>query len=207
MEKRLGVEAPELVATTFTDAVMQIGNTLAANACPLAAPIPENEKKRIAEVRRLGLLDTAPEEMYDTVTHKLAEMFDLPISLVSIVDSDRQFWKSQVGMPDDLAQARQSSRSESLCGHVVAQNPIMVIEDLSRDRRFANNPFVTERGIRFYAGVPLCTKKGHAVGSLCVIDTKPRKITAEQEWLLCTLAENLRQYAEEAQAATASAKA
>jgi GAF domain-containing protein len=74
----------------------------------------------------------------------------------------------------------------------------MVIEDLTQDSRFANNPFVTERGIRFYAGVPLCTKNGHAVGSLCVIDTKPRKISEEQQWLLSTLANNLMQFAEEA---------
>jgi predicted PurR-regulated permease PerM len=196
VKKRLGVEAPGLVATTFCDALMQIRKMRADSASTTSAPIPENEAERMAEVHRLCLLDTPPEELYDAVTRRLAETFDLPISLVSIIDSDRQFWKSQVGLPDDLAEARESCRSDSLCGHVVAQNAVMIIEDLALDKRFANNPFVKERGIRFYAGVPLCTRNGHAVGSLCVIDTKPRKITQEQTWLLTALAENLMQQAE-----------
>lgn len=192
VERRLAATCPDLVATTFADAFVQISRMVRSISAPMApAPIPSDEAERLAEVKRLGLVDTPPEEIYDAVTRRLATAFDVPISLVTIIDADRQFWKSQVGLPEDLAKVREGPRETSVCGHVVALNELMVIEDLAKDERFANNPFVKERGIRFYAGAPLRTKSGHVVGSLCVIDTKPRTITEEKKWLLQLLADQL----------------
>lgn len=191
IEKRLAKTCPDLVATTFADAEVQIENALQTSSPMMPAPIPGDEARRLEEIKKLTLLDTPPEEMYDAITRKLAEAFKVPISLVTIVDADRQFWKSQVGLPDDLAKARESPRATSVCGHVVARNELLVVEDVAKDDRFANNPFVKERGIRFYAGAPLRTRSGHVVGSLCVIDMKPRTISDEQKWLLQSLAKQL----------------
>ena len=108
----------------------------------------------------------------------------MPIALITLVDRDRQFFKSQIGLPADLAVARQTPRSISVCGHVVAKNQVMVIEDLARDRRFANNPLLKEHGIRFYAGVPLLAPNGQPIGALCLIDMKPRQITEREKQML-----------------------
>ena len=108
----------------------------------------------------------------------------MPIALITLVDRDRQFFKSQIGLPADLAKARQTPRSISICGHVVAKNQVMVIEDLACDRRFANNPLLKEHGIRFYARVPLPTPSGQPIGALCLMDLKPRQITEREKRLL-----------------------
>jgi GAF domain-containing protein len=93
-------------------------------------------------------------------------------------------FKSQIGLPEALAQARQTPRNISACGHVVAKNEFMVIEDLARDRRFANNPLFKEYGIRFYAGVPLLAPNGQPIGSLCLMDMKPRQLSEREKRLL-----------------------
>ena len=108
----------------------------------------------------------------------------MPIALITLVDRDRQFFKSQIGLPADLAKARQTPRSISICGHVVAKNQVMVIEDLACDRRFANNPLLKEHGIRFYARVPLLTPSGQPIGALGLMDLKPRQITEREKRLL-----------------------
>lgn len=201
IQDRLASCRPDFVATSLADMLVQIAKSVShpISQPMVEAPLPANEAARLDAVHRLGILDTPPEELYDAVTRKLAGLFEVPISLVTIIDADRQFWKSHIGLPPDLARARGGSRSLSLCGHVVAQNDLLAVEDLTRDERFANNPFVKEGGIRFYAGVPLRTDSGHAVGSLCVIDMKPRKITAEQRWLLQVLADQLMQRAQASQ--------
>ncbi len=108
----------------------------------------------------------------------------MPIALISLIDRDRQFFKSQTGLPEDLATARQTARNVSVCGHVVAKNQVMVIEDLARDRRLANNPQLKEHGIRFYAGVPLLAPNGQPIGSLCLLDMKPRQLAEREKRLL-----------------------
>ena len=109
---------------------------------------------------------------------------EVPIALITLIDRERQFFKSHTGLPADLARTRQSPRSVSVCGHVVAKNEVMVIEDLARDRRFANNAMLREHGIRFYAGVPLLAPNGQPIGSLCVMDLKPRTVTNRERRLL-----------------------
>lgn len=155
------------------------------------APVAPNEGERLDELKRFDLLDTEPEEAFDRVTSELARIFKTSISLISLIDEARQFWKSAVGLPDELAARRQSDRGTSICGHVVANNEVLVIEDVRRDKRFANNPFLKEHGIRFYAGAPLTTRSGHAIGSICVIDKKPRKLTLQEIGLLRLVADGV----------------
>ena len=146
--------------------------------------VPGNEDARLAELRRLNLLDMPPDERFDLVTKRLAKDIGTPISLLTLVDQDRQFWSSQVGLPPDLAKARQAPRAVSVCGHVVAEEAVLVVEDVLKDKRFANNPFLRERGIRFYAGAPLRTAGGFVLGALCVIDAAPRTLTDDDRRLL-----------------------
>lgn len=141
------------------------------------APIPQNEDVRLAALHDLDVLDTPQEERFDRFTRKLARVFDVPICLVSLVDEERQFWKSCEGLAAKNPEDREAPRETSICGHVVADNEVLVIEDVLKDKRFANNPWLKERGIRFYAGAPLRVDGGVAVGSVCVIDTKPRKVS------------------------------
>lgn len=155
------------------------------------APVPICEPERLAALKQLNILDTAPEDTFDRVTRRLADAFDAPIALLTLINEYRQFWKSAVGLPEDLALARQAPRDTSMCGHVVASNEILVIEDILRDKRFATNPFLREHGIRFYAGAPLRTPAGYAIGSLCVIDTKPRTISERERTLLQVIADEV----------------
>jgi predicted PurR-regulated permease PerM len=148
------------------------------------APLALREDERLEALARTGLLDTPAEDVFDQMTQELKEAFDAPIALLSLIDADRQFWKSTAGLPAQLCETRESPRATSICGHVVAANKVLVAEDTWRDARFANNPLLREQGIRFYAGAPLRSRDGLAIGSLCVMDVRPRKITKAEEALL-----------------------
>lgn len=183
--KRLRDSGADEVVTTLEAALVQIPRLAPPiNDAMEDAPIPEDEEERIAALTALNLLDTGPEPVFDRITTKLARVFEVPIALITFVDRDRQFFKSQTGLPADLAKARQTPRNVSACGHVVAKNQVMVIEDLARDRRFANNPLFREHGIRFYAGIPLLAPNGQPVGSLCLMDLKPRQLSEREKRLL-----------------------
>ena len=183
--KRLRDSGADEVVITLAEALVQ----MAKLAPPLIeemtpAPIPADEEERLAALAELNLLDTEAEPVFDRITAKLARVFEMPIALISLIDRDRQFFKSQTGLPEDLAKSRQTARNVSVCGHVVAKNQVMVIEDLARDRRFANNPLLKEHGVRFYAGVPLLAPNGQPIGSLCLMDMKPRQLTDREKRLL-----------------------
>ena len=166
----------DFIAGAPSDALVWI-NGLARN--PLAdvmtpAPVPAHELERLADLGRVQLLDTPQEAIFDKITEDVRTSLGVPIALLSLVDETRQFWKSQSGLPDEVAAARESPRDTSICGHVVGLGEMMVIEDVLRDTRFANNPILRQNGIRFYAGAPLMTGSS-AIGTLCVMDTKPRQ--------------------------------
>ena len=183
-----------LAAGSFAEALEQIAALAPTpeQAPPMSpAPIPENETERLQALHRLALLDTPREDALDRYTHRLAAAFKVPVSLLTLVDAQRQFWKSETGLPEELARAREAPRETSICGHVVAENDVLVIEDVRKDRRFAKNPFLLEQGIRFYAGAPLRSAEGLALGSLCVIDTTPRKVTEAEIALLKLVAEEV----------------
>jgi diguanylate cyclase (GGDEF)-like protein len=146
---------------------------------------PVNEKQRLQALRSTELLDTAPEERFDRLTRMAKRVFGVSIALVSLVDENRQWFKSKVGLD-----ASETGRDISFCGHAILGNDIFVIEDALKDERFADNPLVTgPPHIRFYAGVPLRYLDGNKLGTLCIIDQKPRTLDQEDCGVLRDLAE------------------
>lgn len=146
--------------------------------------VPENERQRLDALRSLALLDTPAEERFDRLTRMARNMFDVPIALVSLVDENRQWFKSCCGLP-----VLETSRDISFCGHAILGDALFVVEDASQDPRFADNPLVTgEPYIRFYAGHPLDVGNGLKLGTLCIIDCKPRVFGQREQALLSDLA-------------------
>src|SRR5437867_2518600 len=151
------------------------------------APIPPNEKKRLRVLWQYGVLDTMPEEVFDDLTELAATICEAPIALITLVDEDRQWFKSRVGVT-----LKETSRDISFCGHVIAQPDLFVVTDATKDERFAQNPLVTsDPKIRFYAGAPLITPDGYALGTLCVIDKVPRELRPAQQTALRVLARHV----------------
>lgn len=149
----------------------------------ILAPCPNNEEARLDALRQYRLLDTAPERVYDDVVALASQVCGTPIALISLLDSHRQWFKAKVGL-----EVSETPRDISFCGHVIAGEGTMVVEDALADHRFSDNPLVLgSPGIRFYAGSPLLSPDGHALGTLCVIDRQPRKITEEQRAALESL--------------------
>ena len=189
LRERLRATHVSDVAVSLADAVQRVCKmSVAITDAMLPAPLPPNEEKRLAELTGLNLLDTPTEAEFDRVTERLTKLFKVPIALLTLIDKDRQWFKSQTGLPADLAEARCTSRDVSLCGHVIANDEVLIVRDLARDPRFANNPFVKERGLRFYAGVPLRGPNGFPIGTLTILDTKPREITRQEQDLLKMIA-------------------
>jgi diguanylate cyclase (GGDEF)-like protein len=145
---------------------------------------PNNEALRIQTLRELNVLDTSPEERFDRLTRLAKRLFNVPIALVSLVDADRQWFKSCVGL--DVSE---TSRDISFCGHAILGDQILTVPDAGLDERFHDNPLVVgEPGIRFYAGCPLTVTNGSKLGTLCLIDIKPRDLDDEDRALLRDLA-------------------
>ncbi len=138
----------------------------------IRAQLPADEAQRLTALRDLAILDTPPEKGFDRVTRLAAAAFDVPIALVSLVDSERQWFKSCYGLT-----ASETPRDLAFCAHVVHRKEEMVVPDTLNDERFADNPLVLEEPrIRFYAGAPLILDGGSCIGTLCVIDTRPREL-------------------------------
>jgi len=145
---------------------------------------PADEVARLQRLRELNVLDTAPERRFDRLTELAATIFDVPIALVSLVDEDRQWFKSKVGLDAD-----ETSREISFCGHAILQEDALVVADTLADERFADNPLVCGHpDIRFYAGHPLDDGNGHKMGTLCLIDHRPRALGDAERQRLRALA-------------------
>jgi GAF domain-containing protein len=140
-------------------------------------PVPANEADRLQTLRAYKILDTKPEERFDELTRLAALICGVPISLISLIDTDRQWFKSKFGL--DL---QQTPRAQAFCTHAIMQPELFVVPDATKDERFANNTLVTgDPYIRFYAGEPLAARDGHVLGTLCVIDRKPHTLTNAQK--------------------------
>jgi len=153
----------------------------------VGAPVPENEQGRRDALRRYAILDTAPEAAFDRVAELAASICAAPIALVSLIDSDRQWLKSKVGLT-----LSDTPRDVAFCAHAIVERDLFVVSDAAADERFATNPLVTAPPkIRFYAGAPLITPDGFAVGTLCVLDHVPRQLSDQQQQALRVLSSQL----------------
>jgi len=147
--------------------------------------LSSSDSDRLETLARYDVLDTPPEREFDRITRLVAQLLDVPIALVTLLDEDRQWFKSCVGLD-----RRETKREHAFCIHNLHDESVMVVEDATKDPRFAHNPLVTDSpGIRFYAGAPLVTPNGTILGSLCAIDTTPRTVEADALDVLRDLAD------------------
>ena len=144
----------------------------------MSFPIPANETQRLAALRALDVLDTAPEVAYDEICELAAQICGCPAAYISFVDEDRQWLKARYGLSEEFGQC---PRASALCTTTICGTELVVVPDLRQDPRFNRNPMVTDAPYcRFYCGMPLITDEGYALGSLCVIDFEPRRLAFEQ---------------------------
>lgn len=153
----------------------------------IAPKFPENENERLNAVKEYKLLDTLPEEDFDNITNLIANICDVPISLITLLDADRNFLKSHYGIPFN-----ESPRNISFCGHAILDNsPIFIVEDATKDERFHDNPLIKDHNVAFYAGVPLINPDGFPLGTLCIYDVKPKQLNKQQQEAMITLAKQV----------------
>jgi len=149
--------------------------------------LPRDEAARIDRLRSLKILDTAREQRYDRITRSSARIFKAPIAVISLIDHHRQWFKAAQGIND-----RETPRNISFCGHAILEDGVFEVRNALRDPRFNDNPLVVdEPHIRFYAGAPLTTPDGFKLGTLCVIDREPRRLSSEEKALLKSLADTV----------------
>lgn len=150
-------------------------------------PVPKNETQRLKVLWQYEVLDTVPEEVFDDLTELAARICGAPIALISLVDEKRQWFKSKVGISRS-----ETARDVSFCSHAILQGGLFIVPDATLDERFANSPLVTsDPKVRFYAGAPLVTPDGHALGTLCVMDSVPRDLNTDQRQALRVLAHHV----------------
>ncbi len=146
-----------------------------------------SEKQRLKVLWQYDVLDTMPEAMFDDLTELAANICEAPVALISLVDEKRQWFKAKVG-----TSLRETARDISFCAHAIQQPDLFIVPDATKDERFAHSPLVTEDpGIRFYAGAPLITPDGYALGTLCVIDKVPRELSPAQKRALAILSRHV----------------
>ncbi len=200
------------LAPTFEEVIARIQGLLDAQLQQryLPAPIPDGDVERVRLMRASGALDDDVRRHFDRIAHRAAEVFDAPIGLVTLIDEASQLVcgagsaGSGVATPLALTEAFHLPRDLSLCGHVVASTRALVVADIARDPRFANNPALAAQGVRFYAGAPFGDASGNVFGALCIVDHKPRAFSASDLRLLQSMADDLRTFLREQRTAPAA---
>ena len=153
----------------------------------LRAPLPENEDERVAALMSYRILDTPPEEAFDQLVFLASFICGTPVAVITFVSREQQWFKARLGLD-----ASGTSRDSAFCAHTILDHEVMVVPDATKDVRFADNPLVTGAlHVRFYAGAPIVTPEGQALGAICAIDTQPREIGAEQRRCLQILAKQV----------------
>ena len=194
----LGVDA---IATSFEEVMLRVHHQLGADLAQgyLPASIPADDIERVRAMRASGAFDESVRRDFDLAARRAAEVFDAPIGLVTLIDETTQhICGASVVKPESSGAAPLCGddfslpRELSVCGHVIASANSLVVEDIARDPRFANNPALSEKSVRFYAGAPFRDADGHVFGSLCIIDQKPRTFTERDLRLLESMANDLR---------------
>lgn len=168
------------------------------------AAASHREAQRLVALERTGIMDTEAEQVFDDLVQLASLICGTPIALVSLVDAERQWFKARVGLD-----ARQTPRDQAFCAHAIQRTePLLEVPDAQSDPRFAANPLVTgEPRIRFYAGAPIVTAEGHALGTVCVIDRKPRALSPDQREALVVLARQAARQLEWRRSSQAQARA
>ena len=152
-------------------------------------PVPENEDLRLETLSTYDVLDTAPEVSFDEITELAAEILQCPVSFIEFMDTDRQWFKSKYGLPDDYIE---TPRDIAICNTVICQGDLLYVPDLTDDERFKNNPLVESApNIKFYAGAPLITPNGQAIGTICSVDFEKRDLSINQREALRKLAKQV----------------
>jgi GAF domain-containing protein len=195
--RRLGISAAQFVREATIMRVSMLAGSrgdpnaelmvadIASRAARKRAGLPElaqalAEPGRLAALHAASLLDSPPDESFDRLTRLAARVVNAPVALVSAVDRDRQFFKSCLGLPEPWATRRETPLSHSFCQHVVAAREPVIVSDARRDERLLDNLAIRDLGVIAYLGMPLITREGHAVGTLCVIDHEPRIWTSDE---------------------------
>ena len=143
----------------------------------MSTPVPPNEAERLQALKSYDVLDTPPEKVFDDLARLAAGICGTESALVSLVDKTRQWFKAKVGWD-----ASETSREVAFCSHTILSSDVLIVPDALKDERFARNPLVTaDPHIRFYAGMPLINRDGHALGTVCVLDKQPRQLSPKQE--------------------------
>jgi len=200
--RELGADA---VVTSLSEAMMQLAHAIGIDLSTgfLAAPVPAGDEVRIAALHDSGLLDSRAQPLLEAASRRVADIFDVPMAMVSLIDLEHQHIPALFEQPPPhehgsaIAQPRlraadlEMPRAASLCGHVVANDRTMVVPDLARDLRFAGNPALNDKGLRFYAGAPLRDAAEHVLGTLCILDVQPRSLTQRELMLLESMADEL----------------
>jgi GAF domain-containing protein len=173
---------------TQKEALIPFGQPLksSSNNCLkfMTTPVPPNEQKRLKVLWQYEILDTVPEEVFDDLTDLAARICNVPMAKISLVDEDRQWFKSRIGIRHS-----ETARNIAFCAHAILQKELFIVPDAARDARFAHSPLVKSGPkIRFYAGAPLTTPDGYALGALCVMDRVPRRLSENQQQALLLLA-------------------
>ena len=191
-DERLRSSGADEVVVSLAEAVVQLAKcsvTITHEMIP--APIPANEEERLSELKELQILDTVPEDAFDRITAKVARIFEVPIALVSFIDRDRQWFKSATGLPPDLSEAGSTSRAASVCGHVVASDEPLTVEDIHAIVVLRIIPSSASEGYDFTPAFCYCTSMTVPISSLCILDTKPRRLSEREQRLLEVLADDV----------------
>ena len=142
----------------------------------------------VREMQQVDVFDEPEEGIFSQLATNLARSFEAPIALITVADGQRRFWEAQCGLAEDMLSTTESEWDLSICSRIMFSDSTLVLTDTAEDECFANDPFLRDKGVRFYAGAPLKAHDGEVMGSLCVLDTRPRQITEQQKEMLTSVA-------------------